>query len=125
MSTEINQPDSTSVSQQEQSAKVSSPASPARADGLGDERKVPPQFPLTPALSPGRRRSFVGQMLDWRLVSILLLAAISVPFYKLVRGSARAEHLTPTTAVPVAVAKVSREDLSEELVCDAELRPYQ
>jgi RND family efflux transporter MFP subunit len=103
MSTEINKPESSDVGFPNGTENVNSPVSPA--------------LPCAPASR--------GSRLDWRLVSILFLAAISVPFYRLVRGNAKAEHITPNIAVAVAVAKVTREDLKQEIVCDAELRPYQ
>jgi RND family efflux transporter MFP subunit len=57
------------------------------------------------------------------LSTILLLAMFSVPLYRVVRGTPRVEEVA-ADAPSVAVAKVKREDLAQELVCDGELRPY-
>ena len=59
----------------------------------------------------------------WRLGLLVLLAAFLVPLYHAVRGSTKVDQ-TATHAFPVAVAKVTREDLAQELICDGELRPY-
>ena len=61
---------------------------------------------------------------DWRISVVLLLAASLIPLYRAVRVTAKADA-PPTKAFPVAVAKVTREDLAQELVVDAEFRPYE
>ena len=61
---------------------------------------------------------------DWRLSCGVLMAVILVTVWRATTTHARpgAQHTAPVT---VAVAKVLRENLSQELTCDAELRPYQ
>jgi RND family efflux transporter MFP subunit len=61
---------------------------------------------------------------DWRVGLVLLLIVSSIPLYRAIHVSAKAEA-TPAKIFPVAVAKVTRQDLAQELVVDAELRPYQ
>jgi RND family efflux transporter MFP subunit len=74
----------------------------------------PPQFSL-PALF---------RRLDWRVASVLLFALIVIPVWRATTGHAKPGAVI--TSVPqVAVCPVTREDLVEEIVCSAELRPYQ
>jgi RND family efflux transporter MFP subunit len=62
--------------------------------------------------------------LDWRVGGVLLLALMLIPVWRATTGHAKPG--TASIATPkVAVCRVAREDLAEELVCDAELRPYQ
>ena len=64
--------------------------------------------------------------LDWRIGSVLLLAAVSIPIWLLITSHARA-HTAPMQAPApqsVAVARVSREDLFNEIPIPAEFRPY-
>jgi RND family efflux transporter MFP subunit len=54
----------------------------------------------------------------------LLVTLLVILVWRATTGHARTE--TPTlSSLTVAVEKVTREDLSQELLCDAELRPYQ
>jgi RND family efflux transporter MFP subunit len=64
------------------------------------------------------------QRLDWRVVGMVLLAVSSIPVWRAVTVHAKPQVVL-VQALPVAVARVTREDLTQELVCDAELRPYQ
>jgi RND family efflux transporter MFP subunit len=76
--------------------------------------KPPPQFSL-PALF---------RRLDWRVGCVLLLALIVIPVWRATTGHARPRAVA--ASVPqVAVCPVTREDLVEAIVCNAELRPYQ
>jgi len=60
------------------------------------------------------------------LLLVILLGAVSIPLWRAVTGHARASQgVSASVPIPVAVAKVSREDLVQELTCEAELRPYQ
>lgn len=75
---------------------------------------------------PKRRALGVPRWLDWRIASVLILATISIPIWRLVTNHAKAhtvETLAPA-AQPVAAARVSREDLFNEITIPAEFRPY-
>jgi RND family efflux transporter MFP subunit len=63
---------------------------------------------------------------DWRIVVIVILALVSVPTWRLVTNNARTHFARANSATPqpVAVAKVSREDLYNEIAIPAEFRPY-
>jgi len=80
----------------------------------GQPSKPPPQFSL-PALF---------RRLDWRVVSVLLLALILIPVWRATTGHAKPRAVAASVA-QVAVCPVTREDLVEDIVCNAELRPYQ
>jgi RND family efflux transporter MFP subunit len=75
---------------------------------------------------PKGRALAVPRWVDWRIASILVLATISIPIWRLLTNHARAhtgETLAPSTQ-PVAVARVGREDLFNEVTIPAEFRPY-
>jgi RND family efflux transporter MFP subunit len=91
--------------------------------------------PTEPVASPGERIESsarqlnrglgrVARRFDWRVTSLLLLALVAIPVWRAVSLHAKPKPVM-IEALPVAVAKVTREDLSQDLVCDAELRPYQ
>src|SRR5689334_2821772 len=62
--------------------------------------------------------------LDWRVAGVLLLALIVIPVWRATTGHAKTGAVVGS--VPqVAVCPVTREDLVEDIVCNAELRPYQ
>ncbi len=75
---------------------------------------------------PMRRTLAVPRWLDWRIASILVLATISIPIWRLLTNHARAHpgETLSSPAQPVAVARVSREDLFNEVTIPAEFRPY-
>src|SRR5262249_8403384 len=62
--------------------------------------------------------------LDWRIVGVLAVGVVSIPIWR-----ATTTHARPSSAseasVAAAVARVTRSGISRELVCQAELRPYQ
>jgi RND family efflux transporter MFP subunit len=62
--------------------------------------------------------------IDWRIGGFLLVAAFSIPVWRAVSAHAKPKAV-PVECMPIAVAKVIREDLAQELVCEGELRPYQ
>ena len=62
--------------------------------------------------------------MDWRVGCVLLLVLIVIPVWRATTGDAK-PGIVAISAPRVAVCQVTREDLAEELVCDAELRPYQ
>jgi RND family efflux transporter MFP subunit len=66
-----------------------------------------------------------NSVVNWRAGSVVLVAVVSIFVYRGVHRTAKAAHTPASNALAVAVAKVTREDLAQELVCDAELRPYQ
>ena len=71
-----------------------------------------------PGVSAKRRRR-----IEWPLVGVVLLAVISIPIWRAVSSNAKPQN----TAVPppsVAVAKITREDLFNEITMPAEFRPY-
>ena len=61
----------------------------------------------------------------WRIMLVLLLGLISIPIWRATTSHADLRAAATPKAVCVAVAKVAREDLAQELVYDAELRPWQ
>ncbi len=61
--------------------------------------------------------------LSWRLVVILLVPLVAIPIYRVVRGSAQVDS-KPSKARPVAVARITREDLYKEVTIPADFRPY-
>jgi RND family efflux transporter MFP subunit len=99
---------------------------------LGSPIQEPPAAPprrltsrITRWLRPLPARVVASfRRLDWRIIGIALLAVASIPVWRAVTVHAKPQ-LVLVQALPVAVAKVTREDLTQELVCDAELRPYQ
>jgi RND family efflux transporter MFP subunit len=72
-----------------------------------------------PASVPAARRP---RWLDWRLVGVVLLAAISIAVWLALRHKPAAPALEPPT---VAVCPVIRGDLFNRLTYYAEFRPYQ
>ena len=63
---------------------------------------------------------------DWRVWVIVALAAISIPAWHAVRVKAAIRAAADARSVPtVAVDRVRREDVTQDLVREAELRPYQ
>jgi RND family efflux transporter MFP subunit len=63
--------------------------------------------------------------LDWRVGSVVVLALISIPIWRAVTPHAKAHDTTLlATAQTVAVARVCREDLYNEVTMYAEFRPY-
>ena len=96
---------------------------------MSTENLQPPNIAPEPAGAQPRKRAFAQRLsflrrLDWRIGGLVLVAAFILPIWRGVTAHAK---LKPTleACVPVAVAKVTREDLAQELTCDAELRPYQ
>jgi RND family efflux transporter MFP subunit len=66
------------------------------------------------------------QRLDWRVIILLLLASVSIPVWRMVtkHESARAQRGVASNEQSVAVARVGREDLFNEVTIPAEFRPY-
>ena len=98
----------------------SSSGAPADALPASDEqRDVAHEQPKGRALA-------IPRWLDWRIGSVLLLATISIPIWRLVTNHAKAHTVATlaSPAQPVAVARVSREDLFNEITIPAEFRPY-
>jgi RND family efflux transporter MFP subunit len=74
---------------------------------------------------PGRVAAAV-RCLDWRTLGFVLLAVASVPVGRAVTVHAN-PHVAPEPAAPalaVAVGRVTREDLYNEVTIPAEFRPY-
>ncbi len=70
------------------------------------------------------RKKTSWRMFGWRTGIAIVLVVISMPVYHAFRGSAKA-NANVAKSPSVAVAKVIREDLMQELVVEAELRPYE
>jgi RND family efflux transporter MFP subunit len=62
--------------------------------------------------------------LDWRAVCVLVIATIVIPLWKATTSHAKPEAAAIHTTT-VAVAKVARQDLCNEISIPAEFRPYQ
>ncbi|HEY5909228.1 MAG TPA: efflux RND transporter periplasmic adaptor subunit [Verrucomicrobiae bacterium] len=64
--------------------------------------------------------------INWRSVSLLLLALVPFPVWLATTGSAKLPSGPPPAlpAVPVAAARVMRTDLDNEITVPAEFRPY-
>lgn len=76
-----------------------------------------PRQPLrTQALNLARR-------FGWRFGALALVAVLSVPVWHALTSHAK-PHVMPVRALPVAVARVTREDLYNEVTIPAEFRPY-
>src|SRR5258706_11126339 len=90
------------------------------------EQHSTPQIPKSKQLQNLRSqmRRLAWPALAWRIVMMIVIALIAVSVWRATTGHARSP-LRFAPVISVAVAKVTREDLAQELVCDAELRPYQ
>jgi RND family efflux transporter MFP subunit len=77
---------------------------------------------LLPFLSRGLR----SLRFDWRLAGLLLLAIMSIPAWLALsaHGKVQSPPVPELQATPVAVAKVTREELYNEVTIPAEFRPY-
>jgi RND family efflux transporter MFP subunit len=97
--------------------------------------------PVSPAPKPGpeavsseaicsrsirqRSQEFLRRQ-AWPLAALLLLAAAAIPAWRALSRVNESTSSNPaTTLQPVAVAKVTREDLYTEVPIPAEFRPYQ
>ena len=86
---------------------------------------VPPPAPPQPDFEPVRpRRAGFSALWRWKLAAIPLAAIACFFALKSLRGKSDSAP-APADAFPVAVAKVTREDLTQEQVFEAEFRPYQ
>jgi RND family efflux transporter MFP subunit len=67
-----------------------------------------------------------SRWLDWRVMSVAVIAMLSIAVWRLVTNYARARtaETVVATAQPVAVAQVTREDLFNDVPMPAEFRPY-
>ncbi len=87
-----------------------------------------PQAQVKPDSPPLKHRMLgLARRVDWRIVTFLILAGLALPIGRLLTSEAKAHEtgLAVTPLQPVAVTPVTRGDLAQELVCDAELRPYE
>ena len=118
MDTEITQP---VVADNRSSVEL--PISAAATEGPGQTMRPEVQGPAgLPAQSSPTK---IQGRFSWRSVVILLgLAALAaLPIYHAVRGSAK-EDSAPSHTPSVAVARITREDLYNEVTIPAEFRPY-
>jgi RND family efflux transporter MFP subunit len=82
----------------------------------------------SPVQPPDRPEQFrlpaLLRRLDWRAACVLVVTLIAIPVWRASTSHAKPARIT--IPIPqVAVCQVTRENLAEELVCDAEFRPYQ
>jgi RND family efflux transporter MFP subunit len=89
------------------------------------QNNPPGPAPLRPPEPPRQFRiPALFRRLDWRVACVALLALIVIPVWRATTGHAKPRTVA-THAPQVAVAKVTREDLIQQLPGYAELRPYQ
>jgi RND family efflux transporter MFP subunit len=100
--------------------------SPAESTAVTSPGAGEPPVPSRPPKAgggPARPR-----WLDWRILSVLALAVIAVPVWRLMNNAAKARTLETAAGggqpVAVAVTRASREDLYNEVPMPAEFRPY-
>ncbi len=66
-----------------------------------------------------------GWRVDWRLILVVLLAAIALPVWRATTSHAKPTVPASAPTLPVVpVARVEREDLYNEITIPAEFRPY-
>ena len=88
-------------------------------------------LPLRASVQPAARPSAqtrptqLWRKLDWRLASLALVVIVSLLLvWRSTTGNAK-PHAPEFTTANVAVAKVIREDIDQEVICDAELHPFE
>ena len=83
-------------------------------------------MPTLPDERASRPSPFLRRWLDWRVAIILLLALVSIPMWRLATSHAKARVSQGIAAAPetVAAARVTRDDLFNEISIPAEFRPY-
>jgi len=83
-------------------------------------------MPTLPDERANRPGPFLRRWLDWRVAIILLLALVSIPMWRLATSHAKARVSQGIAAAPetVAAARVTRDDLFNEISIPAEFRPY-
>jgi RND family efflux transporter MFP subunit len=103
------------------------PANPAILAGPPPGLAAPQ--PLAKPDSPQFKYRMLGlaRKLDWRIIIFLMLAGLAFPIGRALTEEAKAHEagLAVRPVQPVAVTPVTRGNLAQELVCDAELRPYE
>jgi RND family efflux transporter MFP subunit len=89
----------------------------------GSPVEAQPAKPLRPLTG---RLAGCLRHIDWRIIGIMFLAAASIPVWRAVSVHAQPRVATRSAAHPltVAVARVTREDLYNEVTIPAEFRPY-
>jgi RND family efflux transporter MFP subunit len=106
------------------------PAGTQTAPTVPGPATVPMTTPSEPISSPSapRQRSLRDGLnlkrVDWRILGGVALVVIVIPLWRATTGHAKPTASVPA-ATPVAVYRVVREDLADEVQYDAELRPYQ
>jgi len=89
------------------------------------QNNPPDPAPLQPTEPPRQfRLPALFRRLDWRVACVALLALIVIPVWRATTGPAKPGTVALSTP-QVSVCPVTREDLVEDVVCNAELRPYQ
>jgi RND family efflux transporter MFP subunit len=92
-------------------AEVEKPALPSESRDDGQGHRI------------GRLKPKLARLVNWRIGALILGLAISVVVWRTMSGHAGATP-APAQALPVAVARVTREDLFKEVTIPAEFRPY-
>jgi RND family efflux transporter MFP subunit len=82
------------------------------------EQPAKPSGPFTSRFAASLRR------LDWRIVGIVLLAVTSIAVWRAITVHAKPQAVPAVHALTVAVARVTRQDLYNEMTIPAEFRPY-
>ncbi len=96
------------------------PESSAAASGTTDSGKGPGSWQYI------RRAAGLARRLDWRIAGFVLLASLSILVWRAVTSHAKPQ-LAPVVALqalPVPVARVTRQDLYNEDTITGEFRPY-
>ncbi len=120
----LAQSQSTSIPSSDPAASLTVPTAPGLATaGLGSATIAPilDAAPSSTIDTPRRKPLW----LDWRVLTVLLLAAASIPIWRATTSHAKVPRPAPSPALPVvAVARVERQDLYNNETYLAEFKPY-
>ena len=74
----------------------------------------------------GERGMAMARPINWRVATVVVVAVLSIPVWRAVTSHAKTPPLATAAvpAQPVAVARVTREDLYNAVTIPAEFRPY-
>src|SRR5258708_686677 len=107
------------------STEISGPAKNNKPSDAGTSTTVVPSDERSGGPQPKKPLVIPGRWLDWRLALVLILAALSIPLWRLLTSHPRVDtQVLLPTAQPVAVARVTREDVYNEVTIPAEFRAY-
>lgn len=77
----------------------------------------------SPPAAPPVVSAKAHRRIEWPLVGVILLAVMSIPIWRAVTSQAKPQN-TAVPAPSIAAAKITREDLYNEVTMPAEFRPY-